>query len=316
MSAKLSGRKGTPSNGVPDSLPPGRPHGSLDLLDATGPAGTPRDGVPDPSWRADALGRSRHSRLASEMREPLDDADPDRAERLCAEVTRDALGDYAPALLLLSADRRRRAQTLTAWTVALFDFALRPGFAGLDGDRLAQINAWEFRTEEALDGNPPGQPVFVAMAREEIASPWPREALDEIGAMARRWALAPEPENQSDMENRTAADLERAVALGRALCRALFGAECLDELATRAVGPLIGIAIQQARIPPGASTQEAPTTWIEEIEAARVAGAPPGWRRAASYARRALSARLRPGTSAAKLGLTTRLRLLALSLFR
>ena len=316
MSAKLSGRKGTPRNDVPDSLPPGRSPGSLDLLKAAGPEGTPRNGVPDSSWRADALARSPHSRLASEMREPLDDADPHRAERLCAEVTRDALGDFAPALLLLSADRRRRAQVLTAWTVALFDFALRPGFAGLDGDRLAQINAWEFRTEEALDGSPPGQPIFVAMAREEIASPWPREALDEIVAMSRRWALAPEPANQADNDDKDDADLERAVELGRALCSALFGAECLDALATRSVAPLVGIAILQTQIPPGVLAQGARAAWIEESEAIRVTGAPPGWRRAASYARRALRARLRPSSSGAKLGLATRLRLLALSIFR
>ena len=249
------------------------------------------------------------------MREPLDDADPHRAERLCAEITRDALGDFAPALLLLSADRRRRAQTLAAWTVALFDFALRPGFAGLDGDRLAQINAWEFRTEEALDGSPPGQPLFVAMAREEIASPWPREALDEIGAMARRWALAPEPSNQSDKKEKDDADLERALELGRALCTALFGAECLDALAPRAVAPLVGIAILQAQIASGRRARGIPAAWIAESEAVRIADAPPGWRRSASYARRVLRARLRPGSSAAKLGLATRLRLLALAIF-
>lgn len=269
-------------------LPPQRPPGSLDLLDA-GANATPRDGTADPSWRADALGRSRHSRLASEVREPLDDADPERAERMCAEVTRDALGDFAPALLLLSADRRRRTQALTAWTVALFDFALRPGLAGLDGDRLAQINAWEFRTEEALDGNPPGQPVFVTMARENETRPWPREALDRVVAAARSAAVR---------------NGDRGPDFAPAVLEALFAGPGSVESAesTRALAPLVVSAIA-ARAAGAVDSREAK----EAAQAAQIANAPPGWRRAASYVKR----RLRLGRMT--LGLGGRVQLLIAS---
>lgn len=286
-------------------LPPTHRPGTSSLLGAS------EEHPLDPEWRADALGRSRHSRLASEVREPLADPDPQRAEKLCAEVTRKVLGDLAPALMLLSAARRRRTRALTAWTVALFDFALRPGLAGLDGDRLAQINAWEFRTEEALDGNPAGQPIFVAIARENAATPWPREALDEIVTIARRAALA----SKSPMEagntvwsrSRAGADPSDALELGRAALTALFDAESATALA-----PLVCVAILEEQIPPH---MVAPAACVQGIEAVRVAAAPPGWRRAASYVQRALRARLRRTSSGGQLGPATRLRILAVSFF-
>ena len=83
-----------------------------------------RDEPPeDPSWRADALARSRHSRLLEELRQPVADDDPDRAEALCSEVARHTLLDFAPALILLPATERRRCQVLTAHALTLFDFA-------------------------------------------------------------------------------------------------------------------------------------------------------------------------------------------------
>jgi hypothetical protein len=138
------------------------------------------------TWRADALAASRHRRLADEIPPPLEDFDAERAAALCAEICREWLGDYAPGLALLPPSERRRAQALAAYARTLFDFARQ---RGLEGERLAQINRWEFTLETALSGQPVGQPVFVAMATCERERPWQREALDEIAAVARRRAM-------------------------------------------------------------------------------------------------------------------------------
>ena len=88
------------------------------------------------SWRADALAKSRHSRLADHLLQPVEDHDVGRSEAVCAAVTREFLRDYAPALILLPVAQRRRAQALTAYALVLFDFAKQ---SGLEGERLAQI---------------------------------------------------------------------------------------------------------------------------------------------------------------------------------
>jgi hypothetical protein len=59
----------------------------------------------------------------------------------------------------------------------------------MHGEKLARINRWEYSLEHALDGDPPGQPVFVAMATTDRDRPWDRDALDTIGAAARHVAL-------------------------------------------------------------------------------------------------------------------------------
>jgi hypothetical protein len=134
-------------------------------------------------WRADALAASRHRRLSDEIPQPQDDFDPAHAEALCAEICRQLLGDYAPGVALLPIVERRRVQALAAYTRTLFDFARQ---RGLEGERLAQINRWEFTLETALTDRLVGQPVFVAMRRCEADRPWPREALDAVAAAARR----------------------------------------------------------------------------------------------------------------------------------
>lgn len=164
-------------------------------------------------WRADALARSRHSRLDAEIRAPAEDHDEQRAAALCAELCRNALGDLAPALLLLDADERRRAQALAAHGSTLYDFARQHG---VEGERLAQINRWEFTLETALSGHAVGQPVFVAMAREQARRPWPAEALDEIAACARRRATRSRPASPEEAD----ADAQR---LARAVATALLG---------------------------------------------------------------------------------------------
>ena len=139
----------------------------------------------DPEWRADALAKSRHSRLLDQIRRPGQTFDPRQASLVCSQICRGALGDLAPALLLLPRDERRRAQVLAAFCMTLFDFAGQPG---LEGDRLAEINRWEFGCEEALGGRPPAQPVFHLLASEQRRRPWPAEAIDQLFALARRRA--------------------------------------------------------------------------------------------------------------------------------
>lgn len=168
----------------------------------------------DEAWRADALAQSRHSRLVDELRAPADEVDEATAERICGEVTRAALRDFAPALILLPAAERRRVQALAAWTLVLFDFARQ---SGLEGERLTQLNRMEFELEQALEGAPRGQPALLLMAREEERRPWPREALDAILAAARRRVVEPQP------ADRAAAEAD-AAHLGEALAGALVPA--------------------------------------------------------------------------------------------
>ncbi|MFL6202676.1 MAG: hypothetical protein ACJ76J_26185 [Thermoanaerobaculia bacterium] len=157
--------------------------------------------------------RSPHSRLDQEIRRPDEDFDEDRALELCAGVARNLLGDFAPALVLLPVYDRQRVQTLLAYAFTLFDFARQ---RGVEGERLAQINRWEFTLEAVLGGQPVGQPVFVRMAREHRRRAWPAEALDEIAACARRRATRPRPDTPEQAD----ADAER---LARAVATALLG---------------------------------------------------------------------------------------------
>ncbi|HEY7216453.1 MAG TPA: squalene/phytoene synthase family protein [Thermoanaerobaculia bacterium] len=163
-------------------------------------------------WRADALARSRHSRLDPEIRRPEQDFDEEKAAALCAEIARNLLGDFAPALLLLPADERRRVQALLAYAATLFDFARQ---RGVEGERLAQINRWEFTLEAAFAGQPVGQPIFLRMARENERRPWPADALDELAAAARRRAMRARPATVAEAE-------VDALGLGRAVAGALL----------------------------------------------------------------------------------------------
>jgi hypothetical protein len=164
------------------------------------------------SWRADSLSRSPHSRLDAEISRPVEDFDEERAAGLCAEITRNLLGDFAPALLLLSGTERRRVQALLAYACTLFDFARQ---TGVEGEKLAQINRWEFTLEAALSGQPVGQPIFLRMARENQRRRWPVDALDELAAGARRRATRRQPATVADAE-------VEALGLGRAVAAALL----------------------------------------------------------------------------------------------
>ena len=206
-------------------------------------------------WRADAMAASRHSRLLDELRRPRDAADPDEAARLCGEVCRNALRDLAPALILLPAAERRRAQALAAYALVLFDFARQ---SGLEGERLAQINRWQFHLEEVLAGEPAGQPIFLCLQREERLRPWNREALDGLADAARHRVATRRPATAAARD----AELERlATALGGALvdaghdAAATLGAGLLRLFSLLDLGE--GLRRHDARLP----RRELPDDW-------------------------------------------------------
>ena len=166
--------------------------------------------------RAEASGanplRSAHSTF-HHMEAPRDDFDPEKARAVCAQVARDILRDFAPGLVLLPEETRLRAQAFLAYARTLLDFARD---RSLEGERLAQINRFEFELEAALNGEPPGQPVFVQLAAIEREKPWPRESFDELAKVARARVTVGRPRNQ-----RAAAEQWRRLA--RAGLHAILG---------------------------------------------------------------------------------------------
>lgn len=210
----------------------------------------------DESWHADALAKSRHSRLADQLLEPREDQDLDRSVSICAAVTRQVLQDFAPALILLPAPERRRTQALTAYALTLFDFARQ---SGLEGERLSQINRWEFSLEEALEGRPPGQPVFVLLASEEQRLPWCRAGFDRLHQCSRRRVAV------TRLRTVEAADHE-ARQLGGALLDILLGSRPSAELESFAAALIRlhglqnlgeGLRRHQARL----AAEELPEDW-------------------------------------------------------
>lgn len=171
---------------------------------------------------------------ASAVPSPAGDFDEEKAGLLCAQITRVVLGDFAPGLLLLPAGERRRVQALIAYAHTLFGFARQEG---LEGDRLAQINRWEYTLESALSGIPVGQPIFLRMARENARRAWPVDALDDLAACARRRALRAQPTTVAEAEA-DARNLARAVGL--ALLEDRLNAE-----ANNLAGALIRLAALQ-----------------------------------------------------------------------
>jgi hypothetical protein len=188
--------------------------------------------------RSDPFAPSPHSRQ-DQLTPPQEDFDQERARRLCAEITRRLLGDFAPALMLLPPAERSRVQCLLAYVRTLFDFARQPG---LEGERLAAINRWEFSLESSLNGEPIGQPVFVRIAHEDRRRPWSRAAFDELGRLARRRASLASPEGsaRNDQERRGL-----ATALATALLETVPSPGLVE----------LGVALMELR-----SLQEAATT--------------------------------------------------------
>lgn len=206
----------------------GQPAGTPSREEADA-AGEAREEHPDASWRADALARSRHARLAAHIRRPLDDRRPGPAREVLATVCRGTLVDLAPVLLLLPRAERHRCQVLATLARTAFDFARQ---SGVEGERLAALNRVGFTLEQALDGEPVGQPVYLGMAREEERRPWDRKALDQLLALAVAKAVRRRPE--------TTAEARRdAESLAGALHRALVG-----EVATPVVASAGGAVVR------------------------------------------------------------------------
>lgn len=184
---------------------------------------------------ADPLRGSDHA-AHHELAAPEEDYDPARSHAVCAAVARHLLRDLAPALLLLRGEERQRTQALVAYARTLFDFARD---TSLEGERLSQLNRWQFALERALEDDPPGQPIFVQMAACERVRPWPREALDELAVIARARIprLAPgEPTRiGSTRWSRAAASRRRLAAAG---LWALTGDRADEKLAALGEGVL------------------------------------------------------------------------------
>ncbi len=226
------------------------------LPDDTGslPGGVERPA--DTSQRAEDYGSSRHSRLIDEINRPLESDEPQRATAVCAQVSRQLLLDFAPALTLLPIFERRRAQALATFAFTLFDFA-RQG--GLGGERLSQINRWEFSLEATLNGDPPGQPVFVQIAQIEQQIPWSRDGFDRLLSAARRRATVRRPA--------TAEAAERdSIELGGALAEVLVGEPPSSDLEVMAAALARVLSLRmlgedlrrhQARLP----IAELPESW-------------------------------------------------------
>ena len=299
----------------------------------------PQDDHPNGSWRADALGKSRHARLSEHLQEPLDERDAEKARRLCAEVCRNLLGDMAPALVLVKPAERYRCQVLATWLQTLFDFAGQPG---VEGERLSALNRLEFALEQALDGEPIGQPVFLGMAAEESRRPWSRRALDSMMAAARRRIVRPRLQTVDEVDVETS-ELARAVvgalvgeaceppvvALGAAILRLRYlldlGAAMRRDRAALAISELPSRAdlrevVDQERLDAAVCSELARIR--PALEDARVAGAVPSdFRTAVRYLRlaglaladrvEALGAQV--VCASPKLGVGARLRLLVLA---
>jgi len=230
-------------------------------------------------------------------------ADDERAGELCAEVSRGLLGDFAPALLLLSEAERRRAQAFLAYACALFGYARQPRG---ESERLAQITYWELTLEEALAGHAGdtgGHPVFLRMAREQKRRPWPQAGLTGVGACARRRAAEARPATPEEAE-------AGAEELGRAAATVLLGAPPPGEVTTFASAlirlrtlQVLGAEIRDKRcpipvseLPDGPEEDDAPGPLIAAVqrECQRLrprllrgprglVSLPPGYRRAAMF---------------------------------
>lgn len=171
-------------------------------------------------------------------------------------VAETVLGDFAPALTLLSEPERERAFALTAYASALFDRA-RSGDGRQDVEnRRARVDSIDrldrqlrdrLRRLEGRTGSSGTSPAFSgaradrpppaveAMARAHRRRSWPPEALDELATTARRRAVTPRPATRRD-------GFASALRVGSALACAQLGAPQPPEVA-RFAGALLRLAL-------------------------------------------------------------------------
>ena len=233
--------------------------------------------------RGDGLAGSPHTRLADELRAPEQSYDTDRATEICAEISRRAMLDLAPALMFLSHEERLRIQALTAYTVTLFDFSRQPG---LEGERLAGLNRWQFELEQALDGSPTGQPIFVRLAETETKTPWPREEFDRLHRVAQHIAVSP----QSDrISSRPDLDKEMAHAWITLASSSAIDSDTIDQgAAVLRLHRLLNLLDAPVRMASQArEALEAESGWLQQVLERRdsATGLVPRQRAAANYLR-------------------------------
>lgn len=251
---------------------------------------------------------------------PVPAADPTSrraADEICARLCRDLLGDFAPALLLLSRTERPRVQALTAYARSLFDIAREPG---TEEERLDRIGRSELTLEFALLGEPVEQPVLVAMAGQNTRQPWPPGALEELAAAARRRAGCVRPADPLGADAADAADEadEEARRLAAAFTQALLGAPPAGEVGGFA-GTLVRLHALQNLGAERAAHRECARLRGRLLRAPRaLVEIPPRYRRAAVFALLAgvrLLSLIEDGdgllTAPPRMGLASRLALLA-----
>jgi hypothetical protein len=225
--------------------------------------------------------------------------------------------------MLLPPAERSRWQALAAFAVGLFDFARQDG---VEGERLAALNRWEFDLESALAGDPPLQPIFVRMAAEEQSRPWPRAPLARLGELARRRAVAG-VEGAAAGESRPAGGDLFSQELAAALVHALLGEPPPPSIARLGAALLdlrrlcLAFDPGAARGPEGTLAPEATARDARRIRslllgaAKGIAALPPSHRRAGLYLllaglRLVTQLEVQAGPRAPRLGLVSRLGLL------
>lgn len=193
-------------------------------------------------------------------------------ERAVALDARARLGDFAPALTLLTARERQRAELLVAWTGALADTAREEGDGAV---RLARLHRAAFHLARALAGEPADSALLRLLAAEAGRRAFGRPALDGLLAAARAAIEAPRPAGAGELA-------ARAHELAGAFATGLAGAElpvaALDLAAgLLRLGRLLALPgeLAQGRCPLPADVLPGPLQYrrVEEIGAAVAAEA-------------------------------------------
>ncbi len=113
---------------------------------------------------------------------PSSPADELTLARDAAASARLDLGDFHPALALLTAHERQRAVLLLAWTRALFAAAAEPA---APGERVARLHRATFHLARALAGEPSESAFLRLFAAESGRRSFGRAALEDLLAAAR-----------------------------------------------------------------------------------------------------------------------------------
>lgn len=139
-------------------------------------------------------------------------ADEEGLARAAALDARARLGDFAPALGLLTGHERRRAELLLAWSGALAGTAAEEGEAA---PRVARLHRAAFHLARALGGEPAESAFLRLLAAEAGRRAFGRPALDGLLAAARAEIETPRPATPEALAAH-ANDFARAFALGLA----------------------------------------------------------------------------------------------------